>query len=64
MDWNVLLFGKTPKFRINILRPSSGCKSEPGRKPAEAGVDLDFSPSAGFLLYLHFDPEDGNNMFL
>jgi hypothetical protein len=59
MDWNVLLFGKTQKFRINIMPPSSGMR------PAESGDNLDFSPSsAGFLLNLLFDPEDGGDMFL
>jgi hypothetical protein len=58
MDWNILLFGKAQKFRINILPPSSG------RKPAETGDILSFSSSyAGFLLDLLFDPEDGGDIF-
>jgi hypothetical protein len=41
-------------FRRNMLPPSSGSKSKPNTKPAEAGGKL----------RLLFVPEDGSNMFL
>jgi hypothetical protein len=40
-------------FWKNILHPSSGLKSKPSKKPAEAGRKLRF-----------FNPEDGANMFV
>jgi hypothetical protein len=45
-----------PTIRRNVLPPSSGSK-----KSVKAGG---MKRSAGFLLGLFLDPEDGGNMFL
>jgi hypothetical protein len=48
------------------LLPSSGSKSKPSNKSAAVGGKFSsmflLSGSAGFLLGLLFDPEDGGNM--
>jgi hypothetical protein len=47
----------------NISPPSSGLQDKPRKKSAEAEPSSP-SASAGFLLSLFFDPEDGGSMFL
>jgi hypothetical protein len=50
-------------FRRNISSLSSGSKSKPRKKPAEAELSLQPN-SANYLHGLLFYPEDGGDMFL
>jgi hypothetical protein len=48
-----------------MLPPSSGTKRKGSKKPEKAGSMLSLlHASAGFMLELRFDPEDGADMFL
>jgi hypothetical protein len=51
-------------FRRNISPPSTEWKGKPSKKTREPD-ELSLSPaSAGFLCGLHFDPVDGDDIFL